>query len=191
MNAYDFDNTIYRGDSTAHFIWYCVKRYPRVLPVLLSAAGACVRYGTRRITKTQFKQRLFAIFGKIPDMQLAVNTFWDGHIVNIKPWYLTVRRSDDLIISASPEFLVAEACRRLDIKSVVGSPVDRSTGRYSGVNCDGAEKVNRFNTEFPNETVEAFYSDSYNDLPMARIARRAFFVKGERISSWNMRSDKY
>ena len=31
MNVYDFDNTILRGDSTALFYLYCLRRTPRML----------------------------------------------------------------------------------------------------------------------------------------------------------------
>ena len=35
MNVYDFDKTIYDGDSTAAFIKYCIKRYKKTLLMLL------------------------------------------------------------------------------------------------------------------------------------------------------------
>ena len=37
MNVYDFDNTIYRGDSSVDFFRHCAVKYPRTL---LSAVGA-------------------------------------------------------------------------------------------------------------------------------------------------------
>ena len=30
MNVYDFDNTILRGDSSARFFAFCLRRYPRM-----------------------------------------------------------------------------------------------------------------------------------------------------------------
>ena len=34
MNLYDFDETIYDGDSTRDFVLYCYKNYPRTLAYL-------------------------------------------------------------------------------------------------------------------------------------------------------------
>ena len=50
MNAYDFDNTIFRGDSTARFLAFCARRYPRVwrhAPAILGA-GALFEAGRER-----------------------------------------------------------------------------------------------------------------------------------------------
>ena len=51
MNVYDFDKTIYRGDSTVDFWRHCLRRYPgaaRALPGTLAKAlafrqGRCSR----------------------------------------------------------------------------------------------------------------------------------------------------
>jgi len=76
---------------------------------------------------------------------------------------------------------------RTRLGAVIGSPVDKSTGRFLGANCHGAEKVRRFYEEFPGGTIDDFYSDSHSDRPLADVARRAFFVRGDKISPWNGR----
>ena len=35
--------------------------------------------------------------------------------------------------------------------------------------------------------IEDFYSDSHSDDPMAGIAKRAFMVRGEKLSEWKMK----
>ena len=47
---------------------------------------------------------------------------------------------DDVIISASPEILLTEICRRLGIKYLIASKVEKITGKYYGENCYGKEK---------------------------------------------------
>ena len=64
-------------------------------------------------------------------------------------------------------------------------PVDLHTGRYLGPNCHGEEKVRRFREAFPGAQVDTFYSDSHSDDPMARIARKAVLVRGEKLLPWN------
>ncbi|MBQ5641996.1 MAG: hypothetical protein IIV05_09365, partial [Ruminococcus sp.] len=50
--------------------------------------------------------------------------------------------------------------------------------------CHGAEKVRRFREQFGDAVTDAFYSDSHSDDPMAKIAQKAFMVKGEECKPW-------
>ncbi len=184
MNVYDFDNTIYRGDSTVDFLFYCMKRYPAVSRRLPQIAGKGVSYLTGRTRLQAFKESLFSFLPLLPDYQTAVASFWDGHLRYIKPWYLHRQREDDVIISASPEFLLSPACEKLGVSSLLASPVDPRTGRFEGKNCHGEEKVRRFRAFFPRAEIEEFYSDSHNDDPMAKVSKKAFFVKGNRLLPW-------
>ena len=94
---------------------------------------------------------------------------------NICPWYLAQKRPDDLIISASPEFLLRPAARAVGF-ALLASPVEQATGLYKGENCHGAEKVRRFREAYGDAPVEGFWSDSRSDTPMAELAERAFLV---------------
>lgn len=40
MNVYDFDKTIYYGDSTADFYLFCLKRHKKILTLAPSLLGA-------------------------------------------------------------------------------------------------------------------------------------------------------
>ncbi len=183
MNVYDFDQTIYDGDSTFHFIGFCLKKKPSLIFPLSIGVGTFVLYLFHQRTKTQSKEKFFAMFQKIERIDDWVEAFWDGHIHRIKAWYLEQKQPDDLIISASPAFLLRPACRRLGIKHLEASRVDRRTGKYTGINCYGEEKVRRFRESYTGE-IDAFYSDSVSDLPLARIAKAAFLVEGEKCFVW-------
>ena len=182
MNAYDFDNTVFRGDSTAKFYVYCLLRTPKMilrLPKLLFGAVFVLPKDKQR-----FKQGMFAFLRDLADPEKAVSEFWDRKLGGIKRFYLAGKKEDDVIISASPEFLVKPAMARLGVSGVLASPVDIRTGRYRGLNCHGEEKVRRFRAVFPAARVETFYSDSRSDAPMARLAERAYLVKGEKLIPW-------
>ena len=183
MNVYDFDNTIYNGDSTADFYLFCLKRHKGIVLFAPSLGLAVLRYYVfKRGTKTDMKQIMFRFLTKIePEKDIA--DFWRTHKGNIKRWYLSQKKSDDIIISASPEFLLRPICRELGITRLIASQVDVHTGEYSGINCHGEEKVRLFN-ERCGGTIDNFYSDSHSDTPLAKISRRAFLVKGDRISEW-------
>lgn len=185
MNVYDFDKTIYDGDSTADFYLFALARHKKILLLAPSLLGAFLRfYLFRRGTKTDFKQVMYR-FLRYCDTERDLKDFWDGHESKIKAFYLQQQREDDVIISASPEFLLRPICRRLGIRYLMASKVNEKTGVYTGVNCHGKEKVRRFYEAFPNGEIEEFYSDSYSDAPLAIIAKKAFLVKGDAVSEDN------
>jgi len=183
MNVYDFDNTILRGDSSARFFGWCLTHFPRVWRDLPGQALNALLFILKLRPKQAFKQRMFHYFALI-DMDRALRDFWAANMPRIKPWYRQAHRDDDVVISASPEFLIRPACEALGIRAVMGSPVDRATGVYSGLNCHGAEKVRRFREVYPDAAIENFYSDSHSDDPLAAIARKAWLVKGDRLLPW-------
>jgi phosphoserine phosphatase len=90
---------------------------------------------------------------------------------------------DDIIISASPEFLLRLPAERLGVR-LIASKVGKYTGLYEGVNNDGEEKVRRLIREYPGTEISEFYSDSRNDTPLARLAEKAYLVNGGEILPW-------
>jgi HAD superfamily phosphoserine phosphatase-like hydrolase len=186
MNVYDFDGTIYDGDSTVDFWGFSLKRHPKAMLHLFPTIGALALYAARFIDKTAFKQRFYGFLKAIPDIEGEVCDFWDKHEGKIKLWYLAQKKADDLIISASPYFLLKPICDKLGVR-LIASMVDAHTGVYDGVNCHGEEKVRRFRGEHPpteSDAIEAFYSDSHADDPMAKTAAKAYFVRGNNITPW-------
>lgn len=184
MNAYDFDKTIYDGDSTADFYLFSLRRHKKILLLSPSLFGAFFRfYVLKKGTKTEFKEVMYR-FLKYCDTQKDVADFWEKNEVKIKKFYLAQKCENDVIISASPRFLLEPICRSLGLTHLIASEVDSQSGKYSGINCHGEEKVRRFREQFGDSAIEEFYSDSQSDLPMAKIAQNAFLVKGEKIEKW-------
>ena len=107
-----------------------------------------------------------------------------GFESNIADWYLAQKRDDDLIISASPEFLLRPITEKLGVQ-LIATRMDSRTGRITGNNCHDSEKISRFLRDYPNGSVDVFYSDSLSDSPMAWFASKAFLVKeGRELVPW-------
>ena len=182
MNVYDFDGTIYDGDSSVDFWLFCIREKPSVLLKRIPRlAGGALRYGLRLIPKEAWKERFFSFLNDIPADEALVSRFWKQRSCRIKAWYLKQKRGSDVIISASPAFLLGPVCRKLGV-SLIASEVDPATGLFSGLNCSGKEKVRRFREEYPDGVIDEFYTDSKKDMPLAAIAGRAFMVRGDTIS---------
>lgn len=174
MDVYDFDGTLYSGDSTADFVKHCLRRYPRIattLPRTGVAAAAC--FGLHALSKTSFKQSLYRFLPLVPDIEREVSRFWALNEQRIAgPCHPS---PGDLIISASPEFLLHDVCAKRGLV-LIASQVDPHTGCVLGPNCSNEEKITRFRELYPSAEVERFYSDSRNDDPMAGLAREAYLV---------------
>jgi HAD superfamily phosphoserine phosphatase-like hydrolase len=177
VNIYDFDHTIYDGDASFDFILYCLLRHPktwRFLPIQFLAA---VRYALRQWDRKQVKQAAFALLSALPDGASEVESFWNTHDHKIKPWYMKQKQATDLIISASPEFLLKPIAQRLGIEPPIATIMDIQTGKISGENCRAGEKVKRLRMYDPSVIVASCYSDSMSDIPLLRLAEKAYLVK--------------
>lgn len=186
MNVYDFDHTIYAGDSSVDFFLFSILRRP-ALALLLPLQVAGMLLG-RLVSKEAMKAAFFLFLRFIPAEAFAA-AFWEKARRKLRPWYLARKRSDDVIISASPDFLLRPLVEGVLGARLIASPVDPHTGRFTGRNCRGVEKARRFAQEFPEADVaeiviEEFYSDSVSDAPLARKARRAFLVRRGEIMPW-------
>ncbi len=115
MNVYDFDKTIYSGDSTADFYLFSLKKHKKIITLAPSLLGSAIRfYVFKKGSKTDFKQVMYR-FLRYCDIDKDVNDFWEINQNKIKKYYLKQKRDDDVIISASPEFLLEPIIKKLKI----------------------------------------------------------------------------
>ena len=185
MNVYDFDGTIYDGDSTLDFYFYCLKKRPGLLRFFGRQVLGWMKYRLGKQDKTAFKQDFYSFLQGIPEPEEAVQSFWDSNQRKVQKWYIGRQREDDVVISASPDYLLREICRRLGISRLICSRVDGKTGMYQGKNCYGEEKVRRLCEELGEDAqIQEFYSDSMADAPLAVRAEQSYLVKGEQILPW-------
>lgn len=183
MNVYDFDKTIYNGDSTVDFFWFALRHKPLVIRYVPKQIFGFFLYGIKRITKTKLKEYFFSFLSGI-DAERMAERFWDKNHHKIYKWYLYRQASDDIVISASPEFLLKPICERLRIQYLIASKVNPETGEFFGENCYADEKVRRLAKEYNITHIDEFYSDSCSDLPLAQIADKAFLVINHKLTEW-------
>lgn len=185
MNVYDFDGTIYDGDSTVDFYLYCLRKKPSILLCLPKQTYGFLAYKIGRKTKTEFKEYFYSFVQCFTDLDRHVEMFWEQNQKKIKKWYLETQREDDVIISASPSFLLETAMKKLGIHYLICSIVNGKNGKYTGENCYGEEKVRRFYQMFSEQAViDEFYSDGLSDAPVAKLAKKSYLVKGSELKEW-------
>ena len=182
INLYDFDKTIYDGDSSTDFFFFSLTKYPKIITCLPKIAVAGIKYKLKIVSKTDMKEVIFSFVKYIPDMDKHIASFWGTHRCNLKDFYMKTKHDKDVIISASPEFLLKPITDELKVMKLIGSRVDIKTGKFTGLNCHGEEKVKRLNKEYKDYEVMSSYSDSLSDIPILKLAKKQYIVKKDKLT---------
>ena len=185
MNVYDFDGTIYYPDCALNFMFWCLRRHPSLLftyaPKMIKCA---IQYKRKKIPRFIFERTFFSFLCKVDDFDVQIEKFWDKHEKRMSAWYLAQKRSDDLIISASPNCIIEPIARRLGV-NFMATEYDRDVGAFVDNLMFAREKAAYiFDHGFPE--IENFYSDSLSDTPLALCAEKAHLVthKAQVVEDW-------
>ena len=180
LRIYDFDNTIYDGNITKDFFTFLISKSKRSIILSPLFSLLCWRLLIGRINFKSFIEKS-AKHLKLSSLDLSqeLHEFWRLHRRYIKPFYWKQRTKDDIIISASPEFIIKPFTDSIHVQ-LVASRFDIATGKLVGNPCEGEDKVRRLN-ELGIETCDEFYTDSMIDAPVIKFSKKAFVVKNNDI----------
>lgn len=181
VNIYDFDGTIYSGDSSIDLYKFCVKKNKKSLIIIPKLLLTYILYFIRKKNKTEVKEVFFSFLKYFDNIDNILEEFWEINKFKIKKFYLEKDHSNDIIISASPEFLLLPICKVLKVKDLIASEVDKKNGMFLSLNCKGPEKVKRLYQKYNNIEVLEIYTDSYSDKTLISISKKAFLVTKEKV----------
>lgn len=190
MRVFDFDGTIYDGESLFDLYLYSARHDPKVFRYIAPVLRYAVKYKLGRATLEQMEYGVgkmtegylteLSRSKRVASVEQLVDDFWDRNYSRIKPWYQP--ESDDVILTASFSLTVGEVCRRLGVRNLVASEVDVETMKVTYLNFS-TNKAKRFRELYgPDVVIDEFYTDSKFDQPMIDMARHAFMVKGNTIT---------
>lgn len=186
LTVYDFDGTIYDGDSTFDFIKFLMKKDKSIILHIPKMGLYLIKYKLKLITKETMKECFFEIFNKFDNIDDLVNEFWTINNNKLKNFFTNKKsHKNDIIASASPIFLLEPIAKYYKVKYLFASPVDKKTGKYNGVNCHGVEKVRLINNKYKDCIIEEMYSDdAIADKPLLEIANKSYIVKKNKIINY-------
>ncbi len=183
MNVYDFDNTIYDGESAFDFFKFCLKKKPKLIKVLLPIMCDLIKYKSCKMSKEEFKERgafyTESFFNLFDDIYAEIDEFWDKHQHKIRPFYAKIQKEDDVIVTANINILVGVMLKRMNVKHYISSVFDMEKGKLLEV-CFADVKVKRFK-ELYGDKIDDFYTDSMNDAPLMELADRVYMVRKNKI----------
>ena len=184
LNVYDFDDTILEGDSERYFWKYIFEKHPEWKWAKLRFKFFRFLVEHKLVNEERASENVYKFLRKISDIQVVVEDFWLEHKKYVKAWYIENQRENDIVISATPEFILKPIMRELGIKYLIASKMDEKTGRVFGKLNFGEEKVANYKKQFGERKPTCFYSDSDRDLPMAKFSQNAIKVVGEELKNW-------
>lgn len=185
MNAYDFDNTIYDGESIFDFFIFSLKKdiwLIRFLPIVL-------------FRLIEYKLNLLKIEKIYKTVEMIINSFlkhskfnydnfveqfWKKNYKKLKPEFLKMLKNDDLIITGCPDFLINYIKDDLKTKNIICTEFDDKNKKISFI-CFGDNKVKAFKKKYKNKKIKKFYTDSLSDIPFMKLADEVYLVNKGKI----------
>lgn len=184
--VFDFDGTIYKGDTTRDFCWYFYQKKPLRSYYLLIQLASWVLWRLKLLTTTQFKSTFIQFLNRIEGEQITglLNSFWEEKksLVHANLVLEISRLKNEgvhiVVVSASPELFIKPFCLSLGVDTVLGSELKVLNNKYSLlINCRGEEKLKRLKRAFPDFELIAAYSDNKDDDVLLKTAKNGCWVK--------------
>ena len=184
-DLYDFDGTIYDGDSGVDIVKFAIKKYPRFIWYLLGSLGTVILFLLGLRTKEEMKNKIFRFVPEIENLDAFVKEFWEKHERKLKKFWLDKKdHSKDIIISASCRFWLEPIAKKYKVHDLFATDIDLKIGKIIGKNCHGKEKVKYFYDRYPKAIIEEMYTDSVHDLPLIEEAKKGYLVKKDKIYNY-------
>ena len=89
MRVFDFDNTIYDGESVLDFYLFSIRYHPGVLKYLFVVLFHFLRYKLGKTTMEELERGIKTYAAgcvrSFSDLDAIVSAFWDKHMRKLKP----------------------------------------------------------------------------------------------------------
>jgi phosphoserine phosphatase len=178
INAYDFDNTLYRGESIFEFACFFIRKHPSTIKYLSKAVKLYKKYKKNNLTKEEIEETIFSILDSIQvskkEIDRLVEIFWEKNSKKLNKELLKQIKKEDVILTASPSFLIEKVT--LPTKNIYTSDIDIENRKINFL-CFGENKKKKWEELHKNKKIKKLYTDSYVDMPLMKIAKEVYLVK--------------
>ena len=193
--VYDFDKTIYGGESGTNFFTYYLRNYPlKGLLFGLTYLKEVLFYLIKITDLKRLKERFFIFLEShsSEEIEKIVDGFWKKYEKKMYSWTQEElqenKKEADMVIvtSATPLFLLERLIPEMGYDMVFGTEFqgdgeEKFVAEIKGENNKGMEKVKKLNKWAKENNIEyeiiKFYSDSLADKPLYDIAEKKYWIK--------------
>ena len=187
VDIYDFDKTVVPFDSALKYWGFCMVHNPWIILLLPFQFIWGMMMLTHIISVRTCKKVAF-LYIRLINNEKNVKKYWDKYEKYVYDWFKPEnRKRTTVIISASPDFLIEEIARRMNVDYVICTTHDRKHGIMRSEVCRHAEKVRRFREVLPDAEVMDVYSDSIkSDRYSFALGKRDFLVTKGKIEEFSL-----
>ena len=154
-NLYDFDGTIYNGNSSIDFFIFCLFQNTNLVKYIPKNLSDLIRVKTKLLELSKSQNDYCQFLTEIENIDSLILNFWKYNNRKIK------------------------RCNHLKVNSIA-TRVDKNTGKILEL-CYQDQKLKMLNEKYPNEIFDSFYTDSLNDDQILfQKARNSYLVKGNK-----------
>lgn len=180
MKVFDFDNTIYRGESSIDLAVYMIRNNKKIILYLPMIFTNLVKYKLCMIGRKEMETILNdfcrAVMGDKDEIPGIIERFWQTHAHKLNRGILKRISPEDIIITAGPDILINGIRDRLNTDHIISSEVDLDGRCFTYLNFKD-NKLKRYRELYGDRPIDVFYTDSYNDRALMEISERVYLVK--------------
>ena len=193
LSVYDFDKTIYNGETLNDFYRFYLIKKPWKIYTVIFQLWYFLLYVLKIINLEKLKENFLRFLNgeNTGELKKLIREFWEKKESKINPWVkdeiLKNKKETEILvaISASPTFLIIDRLRLMGFDVVIGTDfLFESTKFHSHItskNCKNYEKVKRLDKWAEDNNIQYdivnFYSDSIADKPLFDLAEHKYWIK--------------
>lgn len=177
-DLYDFDKTVFNGESGSEFYLFCLKRNPKIIKYLPCQLRAVIKRFIKKDITTEVLKTEFYSYLEALDAEREAELFWEKNAHRINSWFKPAEHDVPVVVcSASPLFQIKPICDLLGVTLVISTDMDVKTGRLGDINCKGENKLEYIRKCAPEYTFRDVYTDNIkSDAPILSLAQRNRFM---------------
>jgi len=183
MQVFDFDNTIYNGESAVDFSTLLFKKNYKLIIYLPTALKIGIKYKLCNLDKEEFNysiNKLSSLFYDNKDLIKKESViFWENNKNKLNKNVIKLINKDDVIVTSTFNFIIDPIKNILPTKNIICSDIDLDNRCINSLNFR-EDKVINFRKLY-KEDIDNFYTDSYNDKPLMNISENVFLVRNNKI----------
>ena len=193
LSVYDFDKTIYNGETLNDFYRFYLIKKPWKIYTVIFQLWYFLLYVLKIISLEKLKENFLCFLNgeNTGELKKLIREFWEKKESKINLWVkdeiLKNKKETEILvaISASPTFLIIDRLRLMGFDVVIGTDfLFESTKFHSHItskNCKNYEKVKRLDKWAEDNNIQYdivnFYSDSIADKPLFDLAEHKYWIK--------------
>ena len=193
LSVYDFDKTIYNGETLNDFYRFYLIKKPWKIYTVFFQLWYFLLYVLKIISLEKLKENFLRFLNgeNTGELKKLIREFWEKKESKINLWVkdeiLKNKKETEILvaISASPTFLIIDRLRLMGFDVVIGTDfLFESTKFHSHItskNCKNYEKVKRLDKWAEDNNIQYdivnFYSDSIADKPLFDLAEHKYWIK--------------